>query len=85
MDHLSPVHPGEILAEEFMQPLSISQHQLAERTGLPAAHIDEIVHGRRSLTADSALKLARAFSLSDGYFVNLQARYDSDTAADERA
>jgi addiction module HigA family antidote len=75
----APVHPGEILLEEFLQPYGVSQYELAKVVGVPARRINEIVHGKRSITPDTALRLARAFDISDRFFLNLQARYDLET------
>ncbi|HEV7242599.1 MAG TPA: HigA family addiction module antitoxin [Thermoanaerobaculia bacterium] len=73
---LAPVHPGEILAEEFLAPLNVTQYRLAKDTSVPARRINEIVKGERSITADTALRLARYFGTSDLFWLNLQARYD---------
>lgn len=81
----APVHPGEILLEEFMQPFGISQYEVAKVIGLSARRINEIVHGKRAITADTALRLARAFDLSDSYWVNLQSRYDLEVEKDRLA
>ena len=79
MSHsLSPVHPGEVLAEEFMQPLGLSQYRLAKETNVPARRINEIVQGQRAITADTALRLAKFFGTSEMFWLNLQARYDLD-------
>jgi antitoxin HigA-1 len=72
----APIHPGEVLLEEFMVPHSISQYEVAKVIGVSARRINEIVHGKRSITADTALRLARAFSMNDAFFSNLQADYD---------
>ena len=71
---LAPVHPGEILLEEFLKPLGISQYRLAKDTSVPPRRINEIVHGLRSITADTALRLARYFGNSERFWLNLQAR-----------
>ncbi len=73
---IEPVHPGEILSEEFLIPLKISQYRLAKDISVPARRINEIVHGKRSITADTALRLSRYFGLSERFWLNLQARYD---------
>jgi len=73
---LAPVHPGEILAEEFMQPLGVSQYRLAKETDVPPRRINEIVQARRAITADTALRLAKFFGTSEMFWLNLQARYD---------
>jgi len=75
---LSPVHPGEILAEEFLRPMGISQYRLAKDIFVSPRRINEIVQGHRSLTADTALRLAKFFGTSDIFWLNLQARYDLD-------
>lgn len=75
---LAPVHPGEILAEEFMSPLGISQYRLAKETHVPARRINEIVQGQRAITADTALRLAKFFGTSEMFWLNLQARFDLD-------
>jgi addiction module HigA family antidote len=73
---IAPIHPGEILLEEFMKPLGISQYRLAKDLNVPARRINEIVHGNRAITADTALRLSRHFTLSERFWLNLQARYD---------
>src|SRR5215475_13581509 len=73
---MEPVHPGEILLEEFLIPLMLSQYQLAKELSVPARRINEIVHGERRITADTALRLARFFGTSEGFWMNLQTRYD---------
>src|SRR3954453_21042607 len=75
---LAPVHPGEILAEEFMQPLGVTQYRLAKETEVPPRRINEIVQGHRAVTADTALRLAKFFGTSEMFWLNLQARYDLD-------
>lgn len=84
-DTLSPVHPGEILLEEFLKPLGISEDQLASDLHVPVHHINEIVLGKRPIDADIALRLARYFSLSERFWMNVQARYDLDVAKDQLA
>ena len=79
---LKPIHPGEILAEEFLGPLGISNYRLAKEIGVPAQRIGEIVAGRRSITADTDLRLCKFFGLSEGYWLRGQARYDTETAKD---
>jgi addiction module HigA family antidote len=79
---LPPVHPGEILKEEFLSPLGVSQYRLAKETSVPARRINEIVRGLRSISADSALRLARYFGTSERFWLNLQARYDLEMAKD---
>jgi addiction module HigA family antidote len=75
---LAPVHPGEVLLEEFLEPLGLSQYRLAKDISVPPRRINEIVHGKRSVTADTALRLARYFGTSDRFWLNLQASYDLD-------
>jgi antitoxin HigA-1 len=79
---MRPVHPGEILLEEFLQPLGVSQYQLAKAVVVPARRINEIVHGQRRITADTALRLSRYFGTSERFWLNLQARYDLETEKD---
>ena len=73
---LAPIFPGGILLEEFLQPLGISQYRLAKATSVPPRRINEMVHGQRAITADTALRLSRFFGTTDRYWLNLQARYD---------
>ena len=73
---LPPVHPGEILTEEFLEPLGMSQYALAKATGIPVARINRIALGKRAVTAETALRLARYFGTSVGFWVNLQSQYD---------
>ena len=75
---LAPVHPGEVLLAEFLEPMGISQYRLAKDTSVPPRRINEIVHGARSVSADTALRLARYFGTSDRFWLNLQATYDLD-------
>ncbi|GAB6040626.1 HigA family addiction module antitoxin [Endothiovibrio diazotrophicus] len=77
---LDNVHPGEVLLEEFLIPLDISQNRLAREIGVPPRRINEIVHGKRSVTADTALRLARYFGTSEGFWMGLQADYDLEEA-----
>ncbi len=79
---MAPVHPGEILLEEFLQPLSVSQYHLAKEIGVPARRINEIVHGQRRISADTALRLARFFGTSERFWLNLQSRYDLEIEKD---
>lgn len=79
---MPPVHPGEILYEEFLAPLSLSQYQLAREISVPARRINEIVHGQRRITADTALRLARFFGTSDRFWLNLQTRFDLEMEKD---
>ena len=73
---MDPIHPGEILMEEFLEPLGISQYRLAKDISVPPRRINEIVHGKRSITADTALRLARFFGTTERFWLNLQVRYD---------
>ena len=75
---LPPVHPGEVLLEEFLKPLAISQYRLAKEIGVPAQRIGEIVAGKRAITADTDLRLCRFFGLSNGYWLRAQAAYDTE-------
>ncbi len=79
---LPPVHPGEILFEEFIKPLGITQYRVAKDIKVPARRINEIVHGQRAVTADTALRLSRYFGTSDRFWLNLQARYDLEAEKD---
>jgi addiction module HigA family antidote len=79
---LSPIHPGEVLQEEFLKPMGLSQYRLAKDTSVPPRRINEIVHGNRAITADTALRLARYFGTTDRFWLNLQARYDLETEKD---
>ena len=75
---LAPVHPGEVLLEEFLEPMGISQYRLAKDISVPPRRINEIVHGKRSVTADTALRLSRYFGTSDRFWLNVQASFDLD-------
>jgi addiction module HigA family antidote len=77
-----PIHPGEILLEEFLQPMGISQYKLARDISVPPRRINEIIHGKRSVSADTALRLSRYFGLSDRFWLNLQTRYDIEVEHD---
>ena len=79
---MAPVHPGEILLEEFLTPLAVSQYKLAKEIGVPVRRINEIVHGQRRISADTALRLARFFGTSERFWINLQARYDLEVEKD---
>ena len=79
---LSPIHPGEILNEEFLVPLEISQYRLAKSINVPARRINEIVHGKRAISADTALRLARFFGMSEQFWMTLQSRYDIELEKD---
>ena len=80
---LPPIHPGEILREEFLEPMGISQYRLAKDIRVPPRRINEIVHGKRSITADTALRLGRFFAMSPQFWLNLQARYDLEVTEDQ--
>jgi addiction module HigA family antidote len=82
---MAPIHPGTILFEEFLQPMGISQYRLAKDTSVPARRINEIVHGKRSITADTALRLGRFFNMTPQFWMNLQSRYDLEVAEDNLA
>ncbi|MFC5337908.1 HigA family addiction module antitoxin [Leucobacter denitrificans] len=85
IDKLSPIHPGEVLMEDFITGFGITQHKLAVSIGVPPRRINEIVHGKRSITADTALRLSRYFGVSAQFWMNLQVRYDLDLAEDRVA
>ena len=82
-DKLAPIHPGEILLEEFLKPMELSQNRLAIDICVPARRINEIVHGKRRITVDTALRLARYFNMSPQFWLGLQMDYDLDLAEDE--
>ncbi len=77
-----PVHPGEVLLEEFLGPMAISQYRLAHDVSVPPRRINEIVHGKRGISADTALRLARYFGTTEQFWLNLQTRYDLDVERD---
>ncbi|GMU41939.1 MAG: transcriptional regulator [Chloroflexota bacterium] len=79
---LPPVHPGEVLLEEFLGPMAISQYRLAHDVSVPPRRINEIVHGKRGISADTALRLARYFGTTEQFWLNLQTRYDLDVERD---
>ena len=79
---LAPVHPGEVLLEEFLKPLELSQYRLAKDISVPPRRINEIVHGTRAVSANTALRLARYFGVSGRFWLNLQAQYDLDMERD---
>ena len=81
-DRLPPVHPGEVLREDFLRPMGISQYALAKAIGVPPQRVLEIVHGRRAVTADTALRLGRYFGVEPQLWLNLQTRHDLDRAED---
>lgn len=82
---MPPVHPGEILADEYLHPLGLTQHRLAVAIGVPPRRINEIVHGKRRISADTALRLARFFGTSERFWLNLQSRYDLEIEKDKLA
>ena len=82
MTKLKPVSPGELLSEEFLKPMGISQYRLAKEIGVPAQRIGAIVSGKRAITADTDLRLCKFFGLSDGYWLRAQAAYDTEIAQD---
>ncbi len=79
---LPPIHPGEIFIEEFLKPMGISQYRLAKDISVPPRRINEIVHGKRAITADTALRLGRFFKMSPQFWLNLQTRYDLEVTED---
>lgn len=79
---IEPIHPGEVLLEEFLRPLALSQYRLAIGIGVPPRRINEIVHGKRAITADTALRLSKFFATSDAFWMNLQTRYDLESQRD---
>jgi addiction module HigA family antidote len=79
---LAPIHPGEILLEEFLKPMNISQYKLAKDISVPARRINEIVHGTRAISPDTALRLSRYFGLSERFWINMQTRYDLEMEKD---
>ena len=82
---MAPIHPGEVLFEEFLVPLGVTQHRLAVSIGVPPRRINEIVHGKRGISADTALRLARIFGTSDRFWLNLQSRYELEIERDQLA
>lgn len=81
-DNLAPIHPGEVLMADFIEGFGITQNKLAVSIGVPPRRINEIVHGKRAITADTALRLAKYFGTSAQFWLNLQAQYDLDLAED---
>ena len=79
---IAPVHPGEILSEEFLDPMEITQYRLAKDISVPARRINEIVHGKRRISADTALRLSKYFGTSERFWMNLQTRYDLEIEKD---
>jgi antitoxin HigA-1 len=84
-ERLPPVTPGELLYEEFLKPLGITQYRLAKEIGVPPTRIGEIIHGRRSITADTDLRLCTFFGLSHGYWLHAQAAHDTEVAQEKLA
>ena len=82
MRKIGPIHPGEILRKEFLEPLGITQYRVSKSISVPPRRINEIVHGKRSISADTALRLARYFGTSERFWMNLQARYDLEVQRD---
>lgn len=78
-----PIHPGEILVKEFLEPIGISQYRLAKDIGVTPRRINEIVHGRRAISADTALRLSQFFGMEAQFWLNLQSRYDMEVARDQ--
>jgi addiction module HigA family antidote len=83
MAKLPNVHPGEVLLEEFLKPMGISQNRIAREIGVPPRRINEIVHGKRAITADTALRLSKYFNVSESFWMGLQADYDLEEARKE--
>jgi addiction module HigA family antidote len=83
MAKMKPIHPGEMLLEDFLEPMGISQNRLARETGVSPRLINEIVLGKRSITGDTALRLGRFFGMEPEFWMNLQSRYDLERAADK--
>lgn len=79
---LAPIHPGEVLLADFLEPLGVTQYRLAQDITVPARRINEIVHGKRAISADTALRLARYFGTSDRFWLNMQARFDLEQQRD---
>src|SRR5437016_6013047 len=82
---MTPIHPGEVLMKEYLEPLGVTQHRLAVAIGVPPRRINEIVHGKRGITADTALRLARFFGTSERFWLNLQSRYEIEIERDKLA
>lgn len=80
MPKLAPIHPGEILQEEFLKPMKISQYRIAKDIGISATRISEIIRGKRAITAETALRLSLYFGMSKGFWLGLQKRYELDIA-----
>jgi addiction module HigA family antidote len=82
---MSPIHPGEVLMQEYLEPLDVTQHRLAVAIGVPPRRINEIVHGKRRISTDTALRLARYFGTTERFWLNLQDRYDLEVERDRLA
>lgn len=82
---MPPIHPGEVLLAEFLEPLGVTQHRLAVSIGVPPRRINEIVHGKRGISADTALRLSRFFGTTDRFWLNLQSRFDLEIERDRLA
>ncbi|MGD9998027.1 MAG: HigA family addiction module antitoxin [Ilumatobacteraceae bacterium] len=82
---MEPIHPGEVLMLEYLEPLGVTQHRVAVAIGVPPRRINDIVHGTRSITADTALRLARYFGTSERFWLNLQSRYEIEVGRDRLA
>jgi antitoxin HigA-1 len=82
---MSPIHPGEVLMQEYLEPLEITQHRLAVAIGVPPRRINEIVHGKRRISTDTALRLARYFGTTERFWLNLQDRHDLEIAREQLA
>jgi addiction module HigA family antidote len=82
---MPPIHPGEVLLTEFLEPFGVTQHRLAIAVGVPPRRINEIVHGKRGISADTALRLSRFFGTTDRFWLNLQSRYDIEVERDRLA
>jgi addiction module HigA family antidote len=85
MADFAPTHPGEILLTEFLEPMGISQYRIAKAIDVPPRRINEIVHGKRGISADTGLRLSRALGLSDMFWINMQANYDAEIAREHLA
>ena len=85
MTRMEPIHPGDILLTEYLEPMEISQYRLAKDLNVPQTRIADIVKGRRSITADTGLRLSKFFGMSDAFWVNLQAHYDLEVERDRLA
>lgn len=82
---MAPIHPGEVLMQEYLEPLGVTQHRLAVAISVPPRRINEIVHGKRRISADTALRLARFFGTTERFWLNLQSRYDLEIERDRLA